>query len=404
MAKARVRPREDYYCDDPVRPVLKPKNNRSFLSVVMLMVAGLFLNNTFAANISLTNGGNVEFGQGISMTTACSGSSALTVTPQTQFVNLSGSGSFYFSSVKVSGIPTSCHGVDFIINAYGASSNSPLPIFNTSSVSAVVYNNAGTFELGAGTTSGASISSASGAFTLTFTNPVATSASVSRLTIQSGSHATVETLCQQGITCSIGDVGPGGGNIFYTSVAGFSCGSGFTNTGGPTGGLCHYLEAAPSTWSSSTFRYAMSGLENSDVSGVTNETTENSASSAIGLGYKNSLAIISQGNDATSAAGAARAYSGGLKSDWYLPSFAELNQMCKWARGVAWTSDATICSGGTLNIGTGAGLGASGFQSNFYWSSSERESSNGWGVYFNTPAPDYLSKFHVRYVRPIRAF
>jgi len=404
MAKARVRPYEDYYCDDPIRPVVKPKNNRSLLSAVMLIVAGLFLNNTLAANISLTNGGGVEFGQGISMTTACSGSQALIVTPYSTFVNSSGAGSYFFTSIKVSGIPSSCNGFDFTINAYGSSDNSPLAIFNTNSTSAVIHNNAGTFQLGVGTTTGASISTASGTFTITFTNPVATSGSVFRITLQTGDHVAGLTLCQQGITCSIGDTGPGGGKIFYYSAVGFNCGANFSSTGSPTGGLCHYLEAAPSNSTSGTFKYASTGLDSSDVSGITNDTNYDNSSSAIGLGYKNSLALVTQGNDNTSAAGIARSYQGGSKSDWYLPSFSELNQMCKWARGVAWTSDSTICSGGTLNIGTGPGLGAAGFEANFYWSSSERESSNGWGIYFNGPTPDYLSKFHVRYVRPIRGF
>jgi hypothetical protein len=404
MAKGKVRPYADYYCDDPVAPVVKRRNFGAFGSSVILIVAGLFLSNTYAANISLSSGAGVEFGQGVSMTTACSGSQALTVTPYSTFVNSSGAGSYYFSSVKVSGIPSSCNGFDFTINAYGSSDNTPLAIFNTNSTSAVIHSNAGTFQLGVGTTTGASISTGSGTFTIAFTNPVATSGSVSRVTLQTGDHVAGLTLCQQGITCSIGDVGPGGGKIFYYSAAGFNCGANFSSTGSPTGGLCHYLEAAPSGSTSGTFKYASTGLDNSDVSGITNDTNYDNSSSAIGLGYKNSLTLVAQGNDSTSAAGIARAYQGGSKSDWYLPSFSELNQMCKWARGVAWTSDATICSGGTLNIGTGPGLGAAGFEANFYWSSSERESSNGWGIYFNGPTPDYLSKFHVRYVRAVRGF
>jgi len=404
MAKGKVRPYADYYCDDPVAPVVKRRNFGAFSSSVILIVAGIFLSNTYAANISLSSGAGVEFGQGISMTTACSGSQALTVTPYSTFVNSSGAGSYYLSSIKVSGIPSSCNGFDFTINAYGLSDNTPLAIFNTNLTSAVIHNNAGTFQLGVGTTTGASISTGSGTFTITFSNPVATSGSVSRVTLQTGDHVAGLTLCQQGITCSIGDIGPGGGKIFYYSSAGFNCGANFSSTGSPTGGLCHYLEAAPSGSTSGTFKYASTGLDNSDVSGIMNDTNYDSSSSAIGLGYKNSLTLVAQGNDNTSAAGIARAYQGGSKSDWYLPSFSELNQMCKWARGVAWTSDATICSGGTLNIGTGPGLGAAGFEANFYWSSSERESSNGWGIYFNGPTPDYLSKFHVRYVRPIRGF
>ena len=187
MAKAQVRPYEDYYHDDPVRPVVKPKNNRSFLSVVMLIVAGLFLNNTFAANISLTNGGGVEFGQGISMTTACSGSQALTVTPFSSFINTSGAGSFYFSSIKVTNIPSSCNGTKFQFNAFTETGTASLALYNTSSVDAIVGNNAGTFQA-MGDTAGISVTTLSStSFSVTFTSPVALASNVSRLTIQSSS-------------------------------------------------------------------------------------------------------------------------------------------------------------------------------------------------------------------------
>ncbi len=396
----------EYYYDDPVEEVAPRKIRVAGIAALIcaLFTGSMFIQSTLAGNININSGSAIQFGQGMSLTTACSGSQVLTVTPYSSFINASGAGAHYFSSVKVSGIPSNCYGYDFTINAYGASSNTPLSIFNASSTSPVVYDNAGSFELGAGTTAGASIASGSGTFTLTFTSPVATSGTMAKLALQTGVHSAVESLCVQGITCSIGDVGPGGGNIFYYSASGFSCGASFTSTGSPTGGLCHYLEAAPSGSTNGTFPYAITGLAGSDVSGITNDTNADNSSSAIGLGYKNSLALISQGNDITSAPGIARAYRGGSKSDWYLPSSSELNQMCKWARGVAWTSDATICSGGTLNLGTGAGLGASGFESNFYWSSSERESTNGWGFYFNGPTPDYNSKFHAFYVRAIRAF
>ena len=70
----------------------------------------------------------------------------------------------------------------------------------------------------------------------------------------------------------------------------------------------------------------------------------------------------------TYAAGLAFAFTNNGKTDWHLPSRDELNQMAKWQRGVAWTSDATLCTGGTLN----SGPGASGFHENrLYQSSSE---------------------------------
>jgi hypothetical protein len=187
MAKRKVRPYADYYCDDPVAPVVKQRNFGAFGSSVILIVAGLFLSNTYAANISLSSGAGVEFGQGISMTTACSGSQSLTVTPYSTFANTSGAGSFYFGSIKVSNIPSSCNGTKFQFNAYTSSGTNPLALYNTTSVDAIVGNNAGTFEA-MGDTAGISVTTLSStSFSVVFSTPVTLASDVSRLTIQSSS-------------------------------------------------------------------------------------------------------------------------------------------------------------------------------------------------------------------------
>jgi hypothetical protein len=229
--------------------------------------------------------------------------------------------------------------------------------------------------------------------------------------------------CATGGTCEVGDRGPGGGNIFYVATGTFSCGANLTST-------CKYLEAAPSYWSTSPQRpwatgTPTSGNAISDVTGITNEDGENNTSTGIGLGLKNSIAIVAQNGTYDAiyndyAAGAARAYAGNSKSDWYLPTTAELNQMCKWARAVAWTSDETVCTGGTLNLGTGAGLGAEGFAESVYWSSSEGgytseldgelDAGAAWGQFFyragllNNCYQDTRFKDENLYVRPVRAF
>jgi len=182
---------ENQYFDDPVDESGSPIKKRfsSILGFLLLLVGGTYLvQTTLAANIALNSGSPVEFGQGITATTACSGSTSLMITPNSTFINAAGAGAFYFSSVTVSNVPTSCHGDEFTINAYDNSSNTPLAIFNSTSTSAVVYNNSGTFELGASTVGGASITSGSGTFTITFTNPVATSESVFKVTLQSSAR------------------------------------------------------------------------------------------------------------------------------------------------------------------------------------------------------------------------
>ena len=179
---------DDFYHDDPIeeKPTRKFRNN--LLTQVALIIASVFFfQSTLAGNISLNSNSGVEFGQGVSQAVACSGDTDLTLTPRSTFVNGS-PGAHYLQSVTVSNIPTSCYGDDFTISAYNNSSSTPLALFNGTSTSAVVYNNNGTFELGVGTLADASITSGSGTFTITFANPVATSASVFKVTLQSSAH------------------------------------------------------------------------------------------------------------------------------------------------------------------------------------------------------------------------
>ena len=142
---------ENQYFDDPVEDsgrTLKKKFS-SILAFLLLLVGGTYLvQTTLAANIALNSGSPIQFGQGVTATTACSGATNLTITPNSSFVNASGAGAHYFSSVTVSNIPSDCYGDDFTLNAYGNSSNTPLALFNSTSTNAVVYNNSGTFQRG----------------------------------------------------------------------------------------------------------------------------------------------------------------------------------------------------------------------------------------------------------------
>jgi hypothetical protein len=398
----------DFYGDDPVEVSSNPAKRKisGVIALVLLLIGGTYLvQTTLAANIALNSGGSVEFGQGVTATAACSGAINLTITPNSTFTNVSGGGAHYFSSVTVSNIPSDCNGKDFTINAYGTSDSTPLALFNSTSKNVVAYSNAGTFELGVGTTSGASIISGSGTFTITFTNPVATSGSVFKVTLQSSSHTVFTT------SYNVGDAGPGGGIIFFKDNTGFSCGNNFAATGSPTGGLCNYLEAAPSGWNTGVdpaLIWAVSSFQTTDVAnayGITNDDWSPSNTSAtIGLGYKNSFAIVTQNSAGnTYAAGLARAYSGGSKSDWYLPTSAEMNLLCQWNRGIT-QNVTTACSGGTINSGTGAS--GSGFISGYYWSSSESNGGNrAWRQsFYGDGGQDSPFKSGQDYVRPIRAF
>jgi hypothetical protein len=75
--------------------------------------------------------------------------------------------------------------------------------------------------------------------------------------------------------------------------------------------------------------------------------------------------------------------------------------MCKWVRGIAWTSDATNCTGGAINTGSGA----SGFVESYYWSSSENSSLLAWYLNFNEYGIQREDSKEFGFcVRPVRAF
>ena len=206
-----------------------------------------------------------------------------------------------------------------------------------------------------------------------------------------------------GGTCIVGDTGPGGGVVFYVQASGgtFSCGATLAS-------ICKYLEAAPANWLTGTTGDPTRTWATDTDPGLGRGNQEALVSGAdgiaIGTGYQNSLDIVAQTGNvaATSAAVEARAYQGNSKTDWHLPSRDELNQMCKWQRGVAWTSDANVCTGGILN----SGPGASGFSGLLYWVSSEYTAIGAWFQNFNLGTPSNTTKYttlQIR-VRPVRAF
>jgi hypothetical protein len=213
----------------------------------------------------------------------------------------------------------------------------------------------------------------------------------------------------------VGNTGPGGGIVYYVDSVGFSC--------GPTlEAICNYLEVAPSGWNTgadplkvwatgnSTSGNAIADVDGNTGGGggvpITNDATAYNNALGIGLGLKNSMAIVAQNGLAYSAttnnyaAGAARAYGGGSKNDWYLPTSAELNLLCQWGRNVPQVVG-TACTGGELNTGTGVnGV----FVAHYYWSSSEWIANGAWSQFFYNGIQTGENKRFTGHVRPVRAF
>lgn len=196
-------------------------------------------------------------------------------------------------------------------------------------------------------------------YTITYTAP--------GLTPATASVTLTGTTCDGAtFTCQVGDIGPGGGKIFYVAPETFSCGQTLSST-------CKYLEAAPITgsgaWTDAT--YAWSGNTNTAVG---------STSTAIGTGYSNTLKMVQQSGAGMLGAGSvARNYRGGGKNDWYLPSKDELNEI---------TSNQVLLS---------ATAG--------YWSSSEATATGAWDQGSNgIQGVADPGKQQTTPVRPIRAF
>jgi hypothetical protein len=211
-------------------------------------------------------------------------------------------------------------------------------------------------------------------YTVTATNATGSATQIFTLTV-------TVAACANGGPCIVGDRGPGGGIVFYSSVAGFNCGIGFTANGSPTGGLCHYLEAAPSGWFDSlgdpATSWATGNNQNRAVNGA--DRTE------IGAGYLNSLDIVAQvGNDAgSSAAVVAREYRTPGKTDWYLPSKNEMNELYLQK----------VIVGGLV-------------ASAYYWSSSEVDGDrySAWYKFSSGAGSATADKSEYMYFRPIRSF
>ena len=91
---------DERYHDDPVDldQISVKKKLSPLIAFLLLLVGGsFFVQTTLASNISLNAGDPIQFGQGITQTVACSGLTNLTITPNSTFTNVSGSGAHYLS-------------------------------------------------------------------------------------------------------------------------------------------------------------------------------------------------------------------------------------------------------------------------------------------------------------------
>jgi len=237
-----------------------------------------------------------------------------------------------------------------------------------------------------------------GTYTLTF-------ASTSLTSVTSASFTTGVETCASGGACYVGNTGPGGGNVFYVAS------TNFTSTGSVCGTTCKYLEAAPTGWITASTPAGQTNCTTAGTSmvdpgcewsgNVTTSIGSTARGTAIGTGYSNTSAMIAQasgGNTAGKAATVARAFQGGSKTDWFLPSHEELNELCKFARSQTTGNTATACAN-VNSVSTGFVSGG------FYWSSTEADAA--YATYRNFNNGGYATRGKEQgwlYVRPVRAF
>ena len=216
--------------------------------------------------------------------------------------------------------------------------------------------------------------------------------------------------CAQGGPCAIGDTGPGGGKVFYYSAAGFQCGPNFSST-------CHYLEVAPNTWYGGTadpsLRWDYTAWSDENHVGYPDlvndpypDATAHITASEIGLGYKCSVQLFTfYGNNSDYAAGAARRYTGGGKTDWYLGTSVEMNLLADWSRGNASTPTVDAKTGTLIQGGFSTGSSSD----QYYWTASQLDwaKENAYRQDFTSNGSGGGGQDHksfTRKVRPIRAF
>ena len=163
-----------------------------------------------------------------------------------------------------------------------------------------------------------------------------------------------------------GEVGPGGGYVFYVSRVPFRCGEDLSK-------FCHHLEAAP--YGDEADRSWSAGTDASLPGSV-------AAGTGIGAGHANTAKIVSRGtaDPSTSAVAYADAYENNGFTDWYLPSLDESHEM---------TIARELIGGFTFGV---------------YWTSTERDAGRAWYQHFMNSFQFPEPKATVYRVRPIRAF
>ena len=196
-------------------------------------------------------------------------------------------------------------------------------------------------------------------------------------------RSSTDKTCALSGVCMIGDVGPGGGIVFYDAGEKKSWG--------------RYLEAAPLEAEGQRLPWRPRGnkaMLYTNISGGLTAAEQRVAGKAVGMGAVNTARIVAKvGRRAEYAARYADELVFGGKDDWFLPSKDELDLMFKYLH--------------TAETPRG------GFTNGFYWSSSDYNNSTAWLETFTTGQQWDMEQWKFQmltaaakpyFIRPIRAF
>ena len=157
--------------------------------------------------------------------------------------------------------------------------------------------------------------------------------------------------CSAGVSCAVGDIGPGGGVVFYDA--------------GSTQPWGRYLEAAPASCEISGAPFKPVG----GVQGLHALQIDRVRAKAIGMGKANTDLIVQKyGATRNHAAALVRSQACNGLTDWFLPSSGELN--------LAWR---VLAQNRVNREPTPVG----GFDIGYYWTSSDYNGTEAWTQYFN---------------------
>ena len=187
--------------------------------------------------------------------------------------------------------------------------------------------------------------------------------------------------CSAGVSCAVGDIGPGGGVVFYDAGSMQSWG--------------RYLEAAPASCEIAGVPFKPVG----GVQGIHALQIDRVRAKAIGMGKANTDLIVQKyGATRSHAAALVRSQACNGLTDWFLPSSGELN--------LAWR---VLAQNRVNREPTPVG----GFDIGYYWTSSDYNGTEAWTQYFNdgqqfdrvqTLSANKQAPYRTFKVRGVRAF